>query len=265
LGRPYRGIFQDPQIYIGRAVADLDPSGVGRDLMFVHDGQFGFSLFPFVVRAMVALWGPAMTGEVLAVVAALAWFFAARALARQFVGGGAVWVAVIFAALLPNAYGAPYPFGFAELKAIPRPFAEAFVMAGLAALAARRDVVCLCCLVVAALLHPIMALAGFGVFVAVRGLEDKRWFWLCACAGTLSILGGALGLPLMDRLFTTIDPSLQSLHESHNAFFVSKPLGQSNHSPRSLFRQRPSPLPRILGKGASGGSLRRSSWLVWAA
>jgi|GEM_PF-4136759 len=55
LGRPYRGIFQDPQIYIGRAVADLDPSGVGRDLMFVHDGQFGFSLFPFVVRAMVAL------------------------------------------------------------------------------------------------------------------------------------------------------------------------------------------------------------------
>jgi len=218
LGRPYRGIFQDPQIYIGRAVADLDPSGVGRDLMFVHDGQFGFSLFPFVVRAMVALWGPAMTGEVLAFVAALAWFFAARALARQFVGGGAVWVVVIFAALLPNAYGAPYPFGFAELKAIPRPFAEAFVLAGLAALAARRDVVCLCCLVAAALLHPIMALAGFGVFVAVLGLEDKRWFWFCACAGVLSILGGALGLPLMDRLFTAIDPSLQSLHESHNAY-----------------------------------------------
>ena len=125
---------------------------------------------------------------------------------------------VIFAALLPNAYGAPYPFGFAELKAIPRPFAEAFVLAGLAALAARRDVVCLCCLVAAALLHPIMVLAGFGVFVAVLGLEDRRWLWFCACAGTLSILGGALGLPLMDRLFTAIDPSLQSLHESHNAF-----------------------------------------------
>ena len=113
LGRPYRGNVQDPQIYIGGAVADLDPSGVGRDLMFVHDGQFGISLFPFAVRAMVAVWGPAMTGEMLAFVAALAWFFAARALARQFVGGGAVWAVVIFAALLPNAYGAPYPFGFA--------------------------------------------------------------------------------------------------------------------------------------------------------
>jgi hypothetical protein len=32
LGRPYRGIIQDPQLYIARAVADLDPSGVGRDL-----------------------------------------------------------------------------------------------------------------------------------------------------------------------------------------------------------------------------------------
>jgi hypothetical protein len=218
LGRPYRGIFQEPQLYIGRAVADLDPSGVGRDLMFVHDGQFGFSLFRFVVRTMVALWGPAMTGEVLAFVAALAWFFAARALARQFVGGGAVWMVVIFAALLPNAYGAPYPFGFAELIAIPRPFAEAFVLTGLAALATRRDVVCLCCLVAAALLHPIMALAGFGVFVAVLGLEDRRWLWFCACAGSLSILGGALGLPLLDRLFTAIDPSLLTLHESHNAF-----------------------------------------------
>ena len=63
LGRLYRGIIQDPQLYIARAVADLDPSGVGRDLMFVHDGQFGFSLFRFVARAMVALFGPAMTGE----------------------------------------------------------------------------------------------------------------------------------------------------------------------------------------------------------
>jgi hypothetical protein len=98
------------------------------------------------------------------------------------------------------------------------------VLAGLAALAARRDVVCLCCLVVAALLHPIMALAGFGVFVAVRGLEDNRWFWFCACAAALSILGGALGLPLMDRLFPAIDPSLQRPARVAQRLFVSKPL-----------------------------------------
>jgi hypothetical protein len=218
LGRPYLGVFQDPQIYIGRAVADLDPSGVGSDLMFLQDGQFGFSLFRFAADALLWCFGLATAAKTLAILAAFAWFFGARALARQLASGATVWVVVIFAALLPNAYGAPYPFGFAELIAIPRPFAEALVLAALAALAARRDVVCLGCLVGAALLNPIMALAGFGVFVVVLGLEDKRWFWFCALAGTLLILVGALGLPLLDRLFTVIDPSLKSLNESRNPF-----------------------------------------------
>lgn len=47
-----------------------------------------------------------------------------RAFAQQFAGGATVWVAVIFTVLLPNVYGAPYPFGVADLIAI-RPFAEA--------------------------------------------------------------------------------------------------------------------------------------------
>jgi hypothetical protein len=57
LSRPYQGIIQDAYIYMGRALADLDPNGVGRDLMFVHDGQFGFSLFRFAATAMTALSG----------------------------------------------------------------------------------------------------------------------------------------------------------------------------------------------------------------
>ncbi len=220
--RPYLGIVQDAYLYMGRALADLDPNGVGRDLMFVHDGQFGFSLFRYAAKAMVWCSGPAAAAETLAIMAALGWFFAAAALARQFISGGAVWAVVIFAALLPVSYGAPYPFGFAELLAIPRPFAEALVLAGLAALAARRDAVSLCCLMAAALLHPLMALAGFGVFLAVLGLEDKRWFLFCALAGALLILGGALGLPMLNRLFTAIDPSLRGFHESRSPFLFPR-------------------------------------------
>src|SRR5262245_36361450 len=40
LSRSHRGLVRDAYIYLGRALADLDPNGVGRDLMFVHDGQF---------------------------------------------------------------------------------------------------------------------------------------------------------------------------------------------------------------------------------
>ncbi len=218
LSRPYRGIVQDAYLYMGRALADLDPDGVGRDLMFVHDGQFGFSLFRFMARGMVAFFGPAAAAETLAIMAALAWFFGIRAFARIFVSGATVWMAVIFAALLPVSYGAPYPFGFAELLAIPRPFAEAFVLAGLAALAARRDAVSLCCFIAAALLHPLMALPGFGVFLVILGLEDKRWFLFCAFAGALVIVAGALGLPPLNRLFTAIEPSLRGFHEQRSPF-----------------------------------------------
>jgi hypothetical protein len=162
---------------------------------------------------------------------------------------------VVFTALLPAAYGAPHLLSFAERFAIPRPFDEALVLAGLAALAAGRDAVCLGCLLAAAFLHPIMAPAGFGVFVAVLGLEDKRWFWFCTFAGALLVLAGALGLPLTDRLFTAIDPSLKSLHESRSRFCFQA-FGQPKVFRRSSFRQRPSPLPRISSKGAAGGSLR---------
>lgn len=116
---------------MGRVLADLDPNSVGRDFMFVHDGQFGFSQFRPVADALVSWFGLAVAAKLLAIRAAFAWFFGVRAFARQYASGAAVWVAVIFAVLLPSAYGATSPsFGFAELIAIPRPFAEAFVLAG---------------------------------------------------------------------------------------------------------------------------------------
>jgi|GEM_PF-3919840 len=102
--------------------------------MFVHDGQFGFSLFRLATAALVQCLGLAARRENLAILAAFAWFFGIRAFAQQFASGATVWVAVIFTVLLPNVYGAPYPFGFAELIAIPRPSAEALVFAGLARL-----------------------------------------------------------------------------------------------------------------------------------
>jgi hypothetical protein len=74
LSRPYQGILHDGYIYIGRALADLDPNGVGRDLMFVHDGQFGFSVFRFAATAFAALLGPALAAKALVLAAELARF-----------------------------------------------------------------------------------------------------------------------------------------------------------------------------------------------
>jgi hypothetical protein len=218
LSRPYQGIVQDGYIYIGRALADLDPNGVGKDMMYVHDGQFGFSLFRYIAKELVAIFGAAAAAKALALSAAAAWFVVAAAFARQFTCGGAVWVALIFAALLPASYGAPYPLGFAEPLAIPRPFAEALVLAALAALAARYDMAAMLFIAAAAFIHPIMAIAGLGVLITVRCLEDTRWFWFCVLCLAFVILVGALGAPFLSRLFTVVDPYLRNLHEQRSPF-----------------------------------------------
>ncbi|HXW71339.1 MAG TPA: hypothetical protein VEK34_07865 [Methylocella sp.] len=218
LSRPYNGIVQDAHIYMGRALADLDPDGVGRDLMFVHDGQFGFSVFRLIAVAMIKLLGLGSAAKTLTILAAFAWFLGLFAFARAVATGASIWVAALFTILLPNTYGAPYPLGFAELIAVPRPFAEALVFAALAALVAKRDVVSLASIAAAALLHPIMAVAGFVVWASVRCLEDKRWIFAGAIGGVLLITAAMLGLPLAGRLFVAIDPLLRNLHEIRSPF-----------------------------------------------
>ncbi len=193
LSRPYPGIVQDAYIYIGRAIADLDPNGVGRDLMFVYDGQFGFSQFRPVADAMVWWFGLAAAAKLLAILAAFAWFFSVRAFLRQYASGAAVWVAVIFTVLLPSAYGATSPsFGFTELIAIPRPFAEALVLAGLAALAACGNAVATVSMVVAALVHPIMAATTIAIAAHFQQGRRRRIFAAILLAGVGGIAIAAI-------------------------------------------------------------------------
>jgi hypothetical protein len=54
--------------------------------------------------------------------------------------------------------------------------------------------------------------------LALLGWEDKRWFWCFVAAGSLLVVAGWLGAPLLDRLFVAVDPALRSLHESRSPF-----------------------------------------------
>jgi hypothetical protein len=159
LSHPYAGIIHDARIYIGRVMADLDPAGIGRDMMFVHDGQFGFSLFPFLIHGLVAHLGPGAAARIVSGLGCLCSFAAATILAMQLVKGRAVWLMLVFACVLPHAYGSQV-FQIAETMAVPRPFAEAAVLLSLAALISGRPGTAIALVLVGAALHPIMALAG---------------------------------------------------------------------------------------------------------
>jgi len=221
ISRFYRGIVQDSRIYIGRAMADLDPQGLGRELTFQYDEQTQHTIFSHLILPMVQAFGPSTTSIAVTLAALLIWLAAAAWLASRLMPRRMVPAALICAALLPAVYGPFDIFSFGEAMATPRGFAEAGVMAGLAALLGGRRLLCVALLVMAALFHPIMAAPGFGVMVVVFAEKDRRWWWapLIGLVGLLA--AGALHLGAAKALFSVYDPAwLQVMHRKNHLLFL---------------------------------------------
>ena len=204
LRRRYNGLLHDSMIYMGRGLADLDPSGVGADYFYRLDGQSSFSVFSKIVDALIPVFGLALSAQLLTVTALVLWLAAMAALAAQLASGRLRWAILICVAAASGAYGG-LPLQYAEAFATPRPFAEAGVLAALAALLAGSRPLAMLFLGLAALFHPIMALAGAGAVYVYLCLENRRWIYL-GLAGALCVLVAALaGLPLFSRLVERFD------------------------------------------------------------
>ncbi len=206
---PYVGIIGDSTIYLGRALADLDPDGIGRDFAFAYDGQSRFSLFPVIAKALVGALGPANTGVLIAALADACFLAAVTALARALAPPRTALAIVLALAVLPVTYGQTGVFHFGETAAIPRPFAEAAVVGMLAALIVGRVRLSAVLLGTALALHPIMALAGVGTALGtLLAASGRRAFILAGAAllGLGALALARLGVPLFDRLLVVIDP-----------------------------------------------------------
>ncbi|WP_219319653.1 hypothetical protein [Methylovirgula sp. HY1] len=227
LTQAYQGIVGDASVYIGRALADLDPTGVGRDMMFVDDGQSRFSIVPLLLDRLVAAFGTNTTSLLLAYTSMLAWIAALAAFAGRYVQKPFIAIVVIFVAVLSTGYGAPLRFHFAEVLAVPRPLAEALVLAALAGLASGRTWLGFAALFLASLVHPLMALAGWAIFALVLSYEDRRWRFAFVAAAALILIGAAAGMPVLHRLFTAMDPDLKAFAEyrSPHLFPTLWPIG----------------------------------------
>ena len=217
LEHPYAGILGDSKIYMGRALADIDASGVGRDLMFRLDGQSQFSLFTPAARWLVAHLQLATGAMVIAAFGGVLWFAGAFAFARQALAGRAAIIAlVIFAA--PAVYGPDGLLSYAEMLAEPRPYAEAITLFALAAYVARQTILSFALLAVAAALHPIMALAGVAAIGLALCVEDRRWLIAAGAACVIFAIGVVVDAPIAGRLRVLIDPTWLELLKNRNAY-----------------------------------------------
>jgi hypothetical protein len=217
--RPYFGVRHDARLYFGDVLARLDPGGVGRDIVFGHDGQFGFSLYTPVLAALVRGFG--LNGAaILASAAGLAlWFAALVFLAHRLLASrqeAVRWFAVLLAVLVSPFYGAFGIFSVGEPFATPRILAEAVAMAAFGLYLGRRRWLAAGLVAASGLFHPILALCGLGVLYVAFCFEDRRWLFAALAGLILLAAAVALRLPLADRLTTAMGPAWRALCEARS-------------------------------------------------
>jgi hypothetical protein len=219
LSRAYQGVQHDGRLYVADALAKLDPGGIGRDLMFVHDGQFGFSLYTPLLSRLIAALG--LSNAALAIVALTLclWFAALVALTDRLAADrppAVRWAMLVFAAALPAFYGPMNVISFGEPFAVPRGLAEAAGMAGMAAYLSNRRVLSFGLYALAMAFHPIMGLCGLAAVYLALCLEDRRWIALGVVGVVAVLLAAVLKLPVADRLLVVMDPQWRALVEARS-------------------------------------------------
>jgi hypothetical protein len=225
LTRPYYGVTGDARLYVGAVLARLHPQTIGRDAMFLDDGQFGLSVFPPLFSPLVRGLGPALASLLVSLASLILWVVAAYALARRIAAPRLAWCVVVFALALPASYGGFGAFQYGESLAVPRPLVEAGVMTALAALLAGRLWVAGLFLLAATALNPIMALPGWLAGGLILTRQDHRW-WGLAVLGLLGLAGAiALRVPLAERLITPIDAAWLAVlnHRAADLFVTNWP------------------------------------------
>lgn len=227
LFRPYQGIIHDARLYVGYAMAAIDPDGIGRDIVFVNDGQSKFSVYPLMMRSLAEWVGPSRAAMALTYGGLTLWFVAFAALVRRLLderfSDVQVIAVIVLAASLPSFYGGQGVFRFAEHFATPRAFAEACVLAALAAMLAGRRVWMIVSFVVGLAFHPLMTAPGIGVALwhTAESSRARRMFVLLGVVGTIVLLAGTLLLDVNGKPFGRFDAEwMAAINTKHALVFL---------------------------------------------
>ncbi|MDR3409064.1 MAG: hypothetical protein P4L68_11250 [Methylovirgula sp.] len=216
--RGYNGIRHDARIYIGRALADLEPNGVGRDALFAFDNQTHLTAYSLLTTPLVRLLGASVANIVITYATLSIWIAAATWLAWQVMPRRLIPAALICAATLPAFYGPFNIFSFAEPFAVPRGLAEAGVLFALAALLSEKRLLACGAILFALALHVPTALVGAGVVFILLAVETPA-LWLAAIAfGAIAIMAALLQLGPFKGLLQSYDPVWLAINRERNPF-----------------------------------------------
>jgi len=167
LSHRYLGIFHDANIYTLQALSHLSGS-LRQDVFLKYGSQDRFTLFsPIYARAIQAL-GVEPAAALLTGLSQAALIAGAFALARALMPSYFALFGVATLIALPGDYGADRIFTCIEPFLTPRMLAEALTLGGIAAALTSRRLVAGLLILLAALLHPVMAAAGIATLFCLE-------------------------------------------------------------------------------------------------
>lgn len=221
LTRRYFGIHNDAALYALMALARHDPATFASDLFVRFGSQDPFSLFSPLYGALIGAVGLQSANIALLLAAHALWLTGAWMLTRRLLRGLPALMGFLAIAAVSAFYGGWAVLYAGEAGLTPRPFAEALVMIALALLFGRAWIRPLAALLLAAVLHPAMALAGLGAAWLILCLRWRRFLW-AAPVGAAAILGlAAARIEPFGRLFQVMDGPWLAGVTAHNGFLFS--------------------------------------------
>ena len=221
--RPYRGIWHDSILYMGQALAVIDPIPFSHDIFFSHGSQASYTLFPRVLAWLIAHADASEIFLWLTLLGLSAFVLASVALVRRLLPEGSRLPALIALALFPSFYGASGILSYGEPFLTARTFAEPLVLAGIAAWISERRALALVSLAAAISLHPLQALPVVAAGWCWLLQTDRRWAhvsWLLPLAGLAFVLWPQA------PVFARLDPAWYSqvlLRNPITLYFTSGP------------------------------------------
>ncbi|MET3465544.1 hypothetical protein [Variovorax atrisoli] len=217
---PYNGIRHDGMLYVAQALKHVDPTVFNGDLFFKYGSQDSFSIFGRAYAFAVVTLGFAWSSLAGVLIGQLLFIVAVGLLVWRVLPENSRALACCILAVTAGTYGSSSIFHFAEPFLTARTYAEVLVVFGLALIAHRQLAAAAAVCMAAALIHPLMALAGILLCWALAVQRHRGWLRLLVL-GVPALIFGLLGVAPFDRAFLFYDAEWRQLVDRHNFVFMT--------------------------------------------
>lgn len=173
--RPYYGIRHDSILYLGQAYLNTEPDIFGQDLFFQYGSQASFTLFPTIAGAMLSHFSAPLLFQVLTLFGLIAFVLSSAFFFRHFFTWERTWWSLLALLMLPVTYGGFRIFSYSESFFTARSLAEPLLIVAMAFGVRQRYLLVIPFWLLAALLHPLQALAVLIIAWCWLVSFDNRW------------------------------------------------------------------------------------------